>query len=289
MPQERIALVTDSTCDAPAERLEELGVHCVPLEVIAADGTVLMEDNSEESIERFYDYLESCDELPSTSMPSPAQFADLYTSLAKEGYTGIVSLHISAGLSGTCGVATLAAQSCAVPVEVVDSKCTTWPIELMLRRLAKLRDAGAGFAQLVAAARKLVSTTSVCFAADTLRNLVKGGRIGGAAGAAASLLDIKPIIVLDDEGKVATAGKVRSMRRAIERMAQLAADLCKQLGPLEGYIMHTRNPKGASLLREAFAHHGVDFTELGVRQVGAVVATHVACGCVGFAYTPREA
>lgn len=289
MSQERIALVTDSTCDAPTERLEELGVHCVPLQVIAADGTVLMEDNNEASVERFYDYLEGCEELPGTSMPSPVQFADLYTQLAKEGYTGIVSLHISSGLSGTCGVAAMAAQSAAIPVEVVDSKCTTWPMELMLRRLAKLRDAGVGFAQLCAAAHALVATTSVCFAADTLRNLVKGGRVGGAAGLAASLLDIKPIIVLDGEGKVTTAGKVRSMRRAIERMAQVALDLCAQLGPLEGYLMHVRNPKGASQLREAFKRYGVDFTELGVRQVGAVVSTHVAIGCVGFAYTPREA
>lgn len=285
---EKIALVTDSACDASDADLAALGVECVHLQVTRPDGAVFPQDNTEKNIEAFYDYIETCDELPKTSQPSPLVFAELYTRLSLEGYTHVISMHMSGKMSGTVDTARMAAQSAAVPVEVVDTHANTVSQFLFVRRIAQLRDAGASFAELVAMAHALEGKVSVCFMLDTLRNLVKGGRTGKAMGLAAALLNIKPLLTVDESGEVSQLGKVKSMKRAIPKLVEMASQLTERFGELEICFVHVRQTEGLEMLRDAFSRSGIAFKDLGVRQTGPVITTHVSTGCVGFAYIPLE-
>lgn len=289
MTAEKIALVTDSTCDASDEELAALGVECVHLVVHRADGTAFPLDNTEENILDFYDYLDDCDELPTTSQPTPVEFADMYSKLALEGYTHVLSVHISSRMSGTSNTARMAAQSAPIDVEVVDSRANTVSLYLMVERLAKLRDSGLNFKQLVAAAHDLVGKVSVCFMLDSLKNLVKGGRVGKAVGLGASVLRVKPLLTVDSEGEVGMIGMAKNMKRAVPKLVDVARELTDKFGELEICFVHVRQSEGLEMLKQAFAESGIRFKDVGTRMTGPVITTHVGTGCVGFAYIPVEA
>lgn len=288
MTCKNIAIVTDSTCDAAPEELESWGVRCINLTVSDAAGNPLVSDNAPESIERFFDHLDTCKELPHTSMPSPLEFGELYADLAREGYDGVLSLHITKAMSGTVDAARMAAQTASIPVEVVDTSRNTWALALLVRMAARLRDNGEDLPELAAHVHEIAPYTDITFALDKLDNLVKGGRAGKALGLAASLLDIKPILTVGDDGIVTTLAKTKSMKRAINKLAMIALELTQKIGPLEGFFVHARNEHAANALRDAFKEKGVPFKELGVRQIGPIIATHVGTGCVGFAYIPAR-
>lgn len=285
---EKIAIVTDNTCDASDAELAELGVECVHLRVIRSDGTHFPEDNTPDNIEAFYDYVVDCEELPSTSMPPLLDFAQLYTDLSLAGYTHVISLHISSRMSGTVHTARMAAESAPIPVEVIDTHCNTVAQYLFVRRIAQLREYGLGFDELVEAAHDLVGKTSVCFMLDKLRNLIKGGRTGKATGLAATLLKIKPLLTVDEDGEVETFGKAKSPKRAVTKLVQRYQELEERFGPLECCFAHTRNMGGVDELREAMIEAGINLLEVGVRMVGPVITTHVSTGCFGFAYIPQD-
>ncbi len=284
---EKIAIVTDSSCDASDAELAEMGVVCVHLNVQKADGTPFPEDNSSENIEAFYDYISECKDLPSTSCPPPTAFSQVYSKLADEGFTHIISLHMPHAMSATVDVAGIAAKESPLPVDVIDTQCNTVGQYLFVRRVAQLRNAGATRAELLEAIEELIGKTSVCFMLDTLKCLVKGGRTGKAVGLAATLLNIKPLLTVDPTGEVDMFGKTKSVKRAASKLADHYLKLQDKFGPLECCFVHTRNLPGVNLLREALLERNVDLLEVGVRQAGPVITTHVCTGCFGFAYIPR--
>lgn len=288
MPQQRIAIVTDSTCDACPEELKEWGAECINLNIADAQGNHLVSDNEPQSVEAFFDHLDSCKDLPVTSQPSPLEFGELYSRLAKEGYDGILSLHITEAMSGTINVARMAAASASIPVRVVETHRNTWALGLLVRLACHLRDQGEDLNTLADHMEQIAPYCDITFALDKLDNLVKGGRAGKAMGLAASLLDIKPVLTVGDDGVVETIAKVKSMKRAIGKLCKIALELTQKIGPLEGFFVHVRNVEAVEQLRQAFIDAGVPFKDLGTRQVGPVIATHVGTGCVGFAYIPAR-
>ncbi len=288
MNKQRYAIVTDSACDISKAELASWGVECVNLRVLDSHGNELISDNDAESVEEFYDYLETHDELPKTSMPSPVEFGEMYSKLALEGYDAVLSLHMSEAMSGTVNSARMAAQSAPIPIEVMNLNRNTLTQALLVHRAAQLRDEGASLEEVVAHLEEIIPNSSVVFALDTLENLVKGGRMGKATGLVASVLDIKPILMVGAEGVVTSVAMSKSMKRAISRLAKKAAELVEQIGPLEGCMMHVRNPLACQSLREAIQASGIDYTETSERQVGPIIATHVGLGCVGFSYIPAR-
>ena len=284
---EKIAIVTDSSCDASDAELAEMGVECVHLSVTCDDGTPFPEDNTPENIEAYYDYIADVKKLPSTASPSPLAFDEMYARLADEGYTHVLSLHIASKMSVTVDVARMAAQGAPLHVEVVDTKCNTVGQYLYVRRIAQLRNAGASFDELMAEIDYITGKTSVCFMLDTLRNIVKGGRTGKAVGLAAMLLNIKPLLTVDSSGEVDIFGKTKSINRAAGKLVDYYLKLQDKFGPLECCFVHTRNREGVDLLRQAMLDRGIDLLEVGVRQAGPVITTHVSVGCFGFAYIPK--
>ena len=270
-----VAVVTDSTTYVPSELIERWGIREVSLYVGWGDER-LREDAYD--LEDFYARLRSSDDLPSTSQPSVGDFLEHFEPLAAAG-RDIVSIHIASGLSGTCESAREAARALAekgLPgrIEVVDGQTGAGGLGCMVLAAARAADEGKGLDAVVEAARQTRESLRMWFCLDTLEYLRRGGRIGAAQALVGSALKIKPILTFGTE--IAPVGRVRTRRRAIERMIAYLHEL-KEGGADEWIVQHAQSPEDANLLveegTEIFASPPLFRT-----QVGPVLGAHLGSG-----------
>ena len=209
-----VRIVTDSSADLPADEVERLGVEVVPLSI--RFGTDEYTDGVDLSVAQFYDKLASSADLPETAAPAPGAFEAAFRRQAEAGADAVVCINLSSGLSATIQSAQNAAKGAEdVDVRVVDSHSITSGLGTQVTLAAEAAAAGAGADEIVALVESLVGRTHVFGALDTLDNLKKGGRIGGAQALLGSLLSIKPLLDISS-GEVAEAGKARTRRKALE-------------------------------------------------------------------------
>ena len=235
----KIVIVTDSTADIPSEIADRLGIVVVPLTVHFEDKSYL--DRIDISNQEFYEYLKTCKTLPTTSQISPGVFLETYQKLAEEGFEEIISVHLAKTLSGTVDSARIASQMIAdkVKVTVVDSLTATMGLGNFVHYLAKLINEKAPMAKVQQAIVEIPKKTSLYFLLDSLDNLEKGGRIGKASYLVGSILNIKPILRLE-EGVIEGYDKVRGSKenKALIRLADIVAqkiDTSKKLYASFGY------------------------------------------------------
>jgi DegV family protein with EDD domain len=266
-------VVTDSTSDVPLEWCQRFGIEVVPLRVLF--GNESFRDRIDLSVAEFFERLKRADRLPTTSAPSPGDFAEVYERLRGD-CEGVVSIHISGELSGTVEAARVGAQAVeGFPVHVVDSRCLTFCVAHLCRIAA---EAGT-LAEAVRAVEERVPRQRILALLDSLRYLEMGGRIGRAQALLGTVLDVKPILGLA-EGRVVPLDRVRTrtkaLRRLIERMRQ---DL-----PVERLaVMHAEAPDDADRVRSLLATELPD-VDVEVAEIGAVLGTHTGPGAVGLAY-----
>jgi DegV family protein with EDD domain len=269
-------VVTDSTADVPPEWCERFGIEVVPLRVLFGEES--FRDRVDLSADQFFDRLRASDRLPTTSAPSPGDFAAVYERLSHE-CDGVVSIHISGDLSGTAEAARVGAGEVeGFPVRVIDSRCLTICLAYLCRAAAEADS-------LEAAARQVeqrIPKQGILALLDTLRYLEMGGRIGRAQALLGTVLDLKPILSLAD-GKVVPLDRVRTRAKAIPRLLErLRQDL-----PVERLaVMHAQAPEDAERIRARLAAELPD-VEVDVGELGAVLGTHVGPGTVGMAYIKR--
>jgi DegV family protein with EDD domain len=279
----RIAIVTDSTCDRGPAALAARNVTMVPLKVHFGDETFL--DWTDLTPDQFYPRLRAAAQLPTTSQPTPGEFAEVYQRLADEGAEGIVSIHLSAKLSGTYESATMAASTAPVPVRVVDTTFVSCGMDFAIDAACAVRDAGGYLDAVEKAAVDLASKTELFFVIDTLDYLVKGGRAGRAQGMAAALLNIKPVLQVTG-GVIEPFKKSKGTNKAIREMAEHVADRGKKLGPLRVVVVHAVAQNLADELSNAIRSAGAEIATLSCDEIGAVIGTHVGPRAVGVAYAP---
>jgi DegV family protein with EDD domain len=209
-------IVTDSSADLPEEVAKELGITVVPLYV--RFGNDVYHDGIDISGDEFYRRLRIDPIHPSTIQPSPQDFFDVYQKLGPEA-DGIVSIHISSKLSGTCNSALQAKEMVGegCPVEVIDSQMTTMGLGLIVMAAARAANAGGSMSAVVDEIKKIMPNVYLLGLLDTLKYLALGGRIGRAKALLGSVLNVKPVLTLKD-GEVAPAGQVRSRSKGIERL-----------------------------------------------------------------------
>jgi DegV family protein with EDD domain len=270
-----VAVVTDSTTYVPKELIERWGIREVSLYVGWGDER-LRED--EYDLEDFYARLRSSDDLPSTSQPSVGDFLEHFEPLAAAG-RDVVSIHIASGLSGTCESAREAARVIAekgLPgrVEVVDGQTGAGGLGCMVLAAARAADEGAGLDAAVEAARATRESLQMWFCLDTLEYLRRGGRIGAAQALLGSALKIKPILTFGTE--ISPVGRVRTRRRAIERMIAYLHEL-KEGGADEWIVQHAQSPEDANLLVEEGTPI-LGSPPLFCTQVGPVLGAHLGSG-----------
>ncbi len=282
----KIGLVTDSTCDLLPSELSAMDVRMVPLKVLFGDETYL--DWVELAPEEFYAKLEAASTLPKTSQPSPAEFLDAYTALAEEGCEGIVSIHLSAALSGTYESAMLACADSPIPVHVIDSKTVCQALALVVRRAVEARDAGLSLDDVASKAQEVADSMRIYFVLDTLDYLVKGGRAGKAQGLAAALLNIKPVLTINDEGIVEPFKKVKGRNKAISEIVAHVVEDARANGPMVATVLHGCSPEIAETIKADLlaADAGIEVESIGL--VGSVIGTYTGQGAIGVAYYPKS-
>lgn len=211
-----IKIVTDSSADLPEEVAKELGVAVVPLYV--RFGNDVYRDGIEISGDEFYRRLQHDPIHPSTIQPSPQDFFDVYQKLGPEA-DGIISIHISNKLSGTCNSALqgkkMIEEGC--PIEVIDSQTLTMGLGLIVMAAARAAKAGGSMPEVMDKVNQMIPRVHLLFTLDTLKYLALGGRIGKAKALLGAVLNVKPILAIK-EGEVVPAGQVRSRSKGIDRL-----------------------------------------------------------------------
>lgn len=281
----KVGLVVDSTCDMTVEELAALDVELAPLRVTFGSKTYL--DAVEMTSPEFYRELAQAEELPKTSQPSPQQFSECFDRLIAKGCDSIVSLSLSSAISGTYQTSTIVAKDYDIPIYCIDTKNVTHGLSTLVLAACKLRESGMGGKELANSIQKIALKTQLLFVIYSMDNLVKGGRAGRSVGLAASLLDIKPILTLDETGVIAPFKKCKGKKKAVQELAKYVAQCSREDGPLNYTLINTTEPDDIPMLREAFEQAGVVGTEIHQGSNGAVIGTYVPEAC-GVAFYPQN-
>lgn len=279
-------IVTDSAADLSPSQREGLDIHSIP-QTLTLDG-ISYRSGIDIQPDEFYALLEKASSFPTTSTPSPGDFADLYRSLAQSD-PNILSIHVSSGLSGTYNTAKLGAQM--VPeanITFYDTKTLSgaegWHVEAAARAVK----AGWETERILALMREISAETNLLFTLATLKYLIHGGRISHIRGLLGSILDIKPIIGVEKvEGKYVERGKGRSLSRSIPMVADIVAKQHPQGSRLRVQVMHAHYEEGAELLREKL--NGMfDCVWLPTMSIAPVLGAHTGPGLVGAISAPQS-
>jgi DegV family protein with EDD domain len=271
-----VRIVTDSACDLPEEIAAELGIVIVPLTIRFGEEEFV--DRRDLSPAEFWKRCAASPTLPETAAPGPGQFEAAYRGLIEDGATGIVCVSLSSALSATMQSARVGADAVggAVPIEVIDSHSVTLGLGMIALAAAERARDGASTAAVAAAARDLADRTRVWGALDTLENLKKGGRIGGAKALLASVLSIKPIIEVRG-GRVEEGGKQRTRSKAL----QFLLDKVRAAGPLDRVAVLQADAPDVDQFLEQLRPLAPEPIVVG--QIGPVVGTHAGRGAIGVA------
>jgi DegV family protein with EDD domain len=276
-----VRIVTDSTADIPTEQADALGIVVVPLTVFFGDDAYL--DGVQLDSEGFYRKLTASKDLPRTSQPPPAKFQEAYKRLIDEGADAILSVHLSAKLSGTYQSARTAADSFmendkTVPIEVVDSQTISIGMSGAILQAAQEAREGLGLAEIKAHLLDQLARTRILAVLDTLEYVRRGGRIGGARALLGNMLSVKPIISLKD-GEVVPVEQPRTRSKAYARIAELLA----AAGKVEHVSIAESSEEVGQQLAQAIrsTYKG----ELLMYRLGAVLGTHTGPGTAAIAYT----
>lgn len=264
-----IALVTDSVCDLPKALLDKYQIHVVPLNVVMGGAQYL--DGLTVSNQAIYEGMEARGAYPTTSQPSPAAFRLLYSFLTTY-YDSIIAIHVSGKLSGTFALsAKEAARFPGKRVDVIDSRNNSGSQALIVLRAAELIAEGKGHDEVAAAVRGFIPKARILVAVPTLRYMVKGGRVSPLKGALAGLLNLKPVVSLDEEGGSRLYGKAFSMDGSLKRIVALSREFIGE-DELRYYaVVHAGNLAGARSFA-ARLEEAVGKPPLFIQEISPIIA-----------------
>jgi len=272
----RVAIVTDSTTYLPQSLIDSLGIHQVSLYV--GWGGDLRPEHEYRDLDAFYAKLAASPQLPTTSQPSVGDFLSCYRPMLESG-CDVLSIHIAAGLSGTCESAREAARVLAdegAPgvVEVLDGETGAGGLGCLVVLAADLAARGESLAGIRDGVARARASLDIWFCLDTLEYLRRGGRIGAAQAMVGTALKIKPILTFGTE--IAPVGRVRTHRRALERMSAYLHELHER-GASDWIVQHAQAAADAErLVAEGTALFG--FAPLFCTEVGPVLGAHLGSG-----------
>lgn len=276
-----VKVVTDSTADIPESVRRELDIEMVPLKVHLAGETFL--DGVTLKPQEFYERLAAANELSTTSQPSPNEFVEAYRKVAGEEKQDIISIHLSAAMSGTYQSAVLAKSMLEddYNIEVIDSKKASFANGMIVIAVAEAAKAGKTLEECRAIAERYVKELNVYFMVDTLKYLQKGGRIGKASALIGSLLNIKPILKLDADGEVAPDEKVRGKKKALARIYDKMQQYAEG-EPVSVGLLHANAADEIASIESA-VREKLNISRLQVAELGPVIGTHAGPGTIGLA------
>lgn len=280
----KTAVVTDSTAYLPVELKEQLNIHTIPL-MVTIDGETYEED-VDLCMTEFYDKVREKGPLPKTSQPAIGRFVDLYTQLKEEGYTSVVSVHLSSGISGTFAGAGQAGDMVdGIDVIPYDSEISCYVQGFYVIRAAELAQEGASADEIVAELDRLKQTVRAYFMVDDLAHLQRGGRLNGAQALIGSLLQVKPILHFENK-VIVPFEKIRTRKKAMKRIEDLLAEDAKTK-KLDASIIHANSLEEAEKWKAELEERlpEVNFT---ISYFGPVIGTHLGEGSMGLGWSERR-
>ena len=281
-----VAVVADSTAYLPAAVVEQYGIEVVPLYVVLAgrsgrEGT----DITPQDVARA---LSTRGQPVSTSRPTTGDFVAAYRRRLAAGADRVVSVHLSAELSGTWDAARLAAAQVGEHVvTVIDSRSAAMGTGFAVLAAARAAAAGADADAVADAARATAAATRTLFVVDTLEHLRRGGRIGSTASALGTALAVKPVLHVVD-GRVVPLEKVRTSARALSRLVQRVVETAADR-PVDLAVHHLAAPERAQRLASELRQALPQARQLLVSELGAAIGAHVGPGAVGVVVSPTRA
>ncbi|MGA8942041.1 MAG: DegV family protein [Thermoactinomyces sp.] len=286
---EKVKIITDSTADIPAQMAKDLDISVIPINVHVAGKCY--QDGVTISPNEFYRKMRSIEELPTTSQPSPLDIVGAYKKAINSGAKQILSLHISSKMSGTYQSCLLAKSMVEeefpdVRIEVIDCKTVTYALGIIAVMVARAAKEGKTLSQLVSLALKIRDVQMLLATVDTLDYLHKGGRIGKAKALVGSLLNIKPIIAISDDGEITAIEIARGLKKANQRVFELLKKRFSS-GPVVVATLHADNKSLADLWMEKIEEL-LDVKEKVTVDIGPAVGTHAGPGTVACVVVPLD-
>jgi DegV family protein with EDD domain len=273
-----VKIVTDSSADLPDELVQELGIKVVPLYV--RFGEEVYRDRVDITEDEFYQRLEHDPVHPVTIQPGPQDFLEVYRKLAPDA-DGIVSIHISGKLSGTCNSALMAKEMAETgcPIEVVDTQSVTMGLGLIVIAAAQMAKAGESIDKIVEEVKQAIPQIHLQAMFDSLKYLLLGGRIGKAKALLGSILNVKPMISLKD-GEVVPAGQARNRAKGMDKLF----DFVKNTVDIQDLaIVYNTMPEEAQKLAERIGSV-FDKERIRIARVGPALGVHMGPGMLIVAF-----
>ena len=276
----KVAIVTDSSAYIPNDLVKEYSITVAPQVLIW--GNESYDDGVDIQPTEFYTRLKNAKVMPSSSQVTPASFHKIYKRLLDEKYD-ILAILIADKLSGTIASAKQAKEFFPdAVIQIFDSNSTAMALGFQVLAVARALAKGASLEECLALAEKARDHTGVVFTVDTLEFLRRGGRIGGAAAFLGTALNIKPILELKD-GRIEPIEKVRTRKKALDRLIELVEDRSGGRRPIRLATLHANAQSDAeSVLETARVKFGA--IESILSEVSPVIGTHAGPGTVGLAF-----
>ncbi len=247
------AIITDSTCDIPQDLITRYGIRVIPQVLVWGEKTFL--DRLEITPEEFYRRIGSERQLPTTTLPAPADFERYYRDAISSEAKEIVVFTVSSAMSGTFRLAQEVAGQMDVPIRVVDAKGPTMSLGWQVLAAARVREQGGSSIEMVEAAARAREKMVQIVCLDTLEFLHRGGRIGSATRYLGSLLDIKPLVQINHQtGRVEPGGQARTRKKSIEMLIQRFFEQIEPGRPLHIAVLHGNALDEAQALAERIRH-----------------------------------
>jgi DegV family protein with EDD domain len=272
-----VKVVTDSTCDIPPQLMKDLGITVVPIYVVFGDKSY--RDKLDIGEDEFYDKLIHGSVHPTTSVPTPRDFADVYNKLAQET-DEIISIHLTSKESGTYNAALLAKELVTgkCRIEVVDSLSMSMALGLLVAEAGRQAKAGASLDKVTELVRRTIPKMHLIFLLDTLKYVVRGGRLSKPYGIIGSALRVKPMLTLK-EGDLSLVGVARTKAKAVERLYEFAKGFPKVKELAVAYTTAHDEAKAFTDRLKA----GFPGVPVFLMRVGSSLGTHAGPGGMGIA------
>ncbi len=281
---EPVKIVTDSSAHLPCEERQKHDINVVPLKAIF--GTQVYRDEIDLSNEQFYNMLPQAKDHPTTSQPSAGEFIEVYRPLLDAGRE-IVSIHLPSKLSGTYASACAAKIELetqlkkAVPLTIIDTPWLSMALGLLCIAAAQAAEAGKSRDEVVAIVNALIPKLNLIFVLDTLEYLRRGGRIGGARAMLGSMLNVKPMLQIEN-GLVEPLEQPRSRSKALKRLLQVMEERADHQ-PVHAAVLHAVSPDDAAML-EKQVRSRFECKEFYTTEIGSVIGVHTGPNAVGLAF-----
>jgi fatty acid kinase fatty acid binding subunit len=280
-----VKIVTDTTAGLPRRLTAELGIPVLPQIVVFGEETY--RDDTELDTATFLAKLRAAQVLPTTAAPPPALFTPIFRRYIDEGHS-VICLHPSSEVSGTVRGATIAAQDFpGADIRVIDTRSIAGPLAAMVLAAHGWAQKGLGADEVEKRVRDMIRRQSIYFLVDTLENLQKGGRIGGAKALVGGLLQVKPILMLRD-GRVEAFEQQRTKKRAMARIVELVVTECPRSNEAHLSVMHADAlTEGQALAAELRAAHGT--ADIPIYELPPAIVVHGGPGVLAVSFFKQSA